>query len=51
MLMGGIFLALTKVSRDWIPEKKDEDHQPIVASISALQLLMFEGLLYWFWLW
>lgn len=42
MLMGGIFLALTKVSRDWIPEKKDEDHQPIWKH-KPLQLLMIEG--------
>ena len=42
MMTGGIALAFTKVSRDWIPEKKDKDHQPIWRH-RPLQLLMIEG--------
>jgi MFS family permease len=42
MMTGGISLAFTKVSRDWIPEKKDSNHQPIWKH-KPLQLLMIEG--------
>mgnify|MGYP003343192921 FL=1 len=42
MMTGGIALAFTKVSRNWIPEKKDKDHQPIWRH-QPLQLLMIEG--------
>jgi MFS family permease len=42
MLLGGGALALTKVSRSWIPEKKSADHQPLWRH-KPLQLLMIEG--------
>lgn len=42
MMIGGISLGLTKVSRDWIPEKKGENYQPIWKH-KPLQLLMIEG--------
>jgi MFS family permease len=42
MLLGGISLAMTKVSRNWIPEKKGADYQPLWRH-KPLQLLMIEG--------
>lgn len=42
MLIGGISLALTSVSRNWIPEKRDSNYQPIWKH-KPLQLLMIEG--------
>jgi MFS family permease len=42
MLIGGGSLALTRVSRTWIPEKKSEDHLPLWRH-KPLQLLMIEG--------
>ena len=42
MFIGGIGLALTPVSRNWIPEKKIEG-QGNLFSNRAMQLLMFEG--------
>jgi MFS family permease len=42
MLLGGGALALTKVSRSWIPEKKSADHVPLWRH-RPLQLLMIEG--------
>jgi MFS family permease len=42
MLIGGGALALTKVSRSWVPEKKSEDHVPLWKH-KPLQLLMIEG--------
>lgn len=42
MLLGGGALALTKVSRSWIPEKKSADYQPLWRH-KPLQLLMIEG--------
>ena len=42
MLIGGIALSLTPVSRDWIPEKKQKDQQKLWRD-RAIQLLMFEG--------
>jgi MFS family permease len=42
MLIGGGSLALTKVSRSWIPEKKEADHTSIWRN-RAMQLLMVEG--------
>jgi len=42
MLLGGGALALTKVSRGWIPEKKSADYQPLWRH-KPLQLLMIEG--------
>jgi len=42
MAVGGGSLALTRVSRDWIPEKKDSDHISIWRN-KAIQLLMIEG--------
>ena len=42
MLLGGGSLAITKVSRSWIPEKKSADHQPLWRH-KPLQLLMIEG--------
>jgi MFS family permease len=42
MLLGGGALALTKVSRSWIPEKKAADYQPLWRH-KPLQLLMIEG--------
>jgi MFS family permease len=42
MAVGGGSLALTGVSRDWIPEKKDAGHTSIWRN-KAIQLLMIEG--------
>ena len=42
MITGGIALALTPVSRNWIPEKKIKDQERLLQS-RAIQLLMFEG--------
>ena len=42
MAVGGGSLALTRVSRDWIPEKKEADHTSIWRN-KAMQLLMVEG--------
>ena len=42
MLIGGGALAITKVSRSWIPEKKDADYVPLWRH-KPLQLLMIEG--------
>jgi MFS family permease len=42
MLLGGIALSLTPVSRDWIPEKKQKNQQRLWRD-RAIQLLMFEG--------
>jgi MFS family permease len=42
MLLGGGALALTKVSRSWVPEKKSADHLPLWKH-KPLQLLMIEG--------
>jgi MFS family permease len=42
MAIGGGALALTQVSRDWKPEKKDENHISIWKN-KAIQLLMIEG--------
>ena len=42
MLLGGGALALTKVSRSWVPEKKSIDHVPLWRH-KPLQLLMIEG--------
>ena len=42
MLLGGISLATTKVSRNWIPEIKGADYQPLWKH-KPLQLLMIEG--------
>lgn len=42
MLIGGGSLALTKVSRSWVPEKKGADYKPLWLH-KPLQLLMIEG--------
>lgn len=42
MLIGGGSLALTNVSRSWVPEKKSADHVPLWRH-KPLQLLMIEG--------
>ncbi len=42
MLIGGGSLAITKISRSWIPEKKTADHVPLWRH-KPLQLLMIEG--------
>lgn len=42
MTVGGGALALTQVSRDWKPEKKDENHISLWKN-RAIQLLMIEG--------
>jgi MFS family permease len=42
MFIGGIGLALTPVSRNWIPEKKVKGQGNLFAN-RAMQLLMFEG--------
>ena len=41
MMAGGIALALTSVSRNWIPEKKIKGQERLLQS-RAIQLLMFE---------
>jgi len=42
MLLGGLGLAATSVSKNWIPEKKAKDQQKLWRD-RAIQLLMFEG--------
>jgi MFS family permease len=42
MLIGGIGLSLTPVSRDWVPEKKQKNQQKLWRD-RAIQLLMLEG--------
>jgi MFS family permease len=42
MIIGGTALALTSVSRNWIPEKKAKGQQKLWRD-RAIQLLMFEG--------
>jgi MFS family permease len=42
MLLGGIALSLTPVSRNWIPEKKKKNQQRLWRD-RAIQVLMFEG--------
>jgi len=42
MFTGGIALALTRVSRNWVPEKKVKGQGRLLQN-RAMQLLMFEG--------
>lgn len=42
MLTGGIALGLTRVSRNWIPEKKVKGQERLLKN-KAIQMLMFEG--------
>ena len=42
LVMGGVSLAITQVSRDYIPEKKEAGGSPLWRH-PALRLLMFEG--------
>jgi MFS family permease len=42
MLTGGIALAMTSVSRNWIPEKKMKGQERLLKN-PAIQMLMFEG--------
>lgn len=42
MFIGGLALGLTKVSRNWIPEKKDKGQEKLLRN-PAIQMLMFEG--------
>jgi MFS family permease len=42
MLTGGVALAMTSVSRNWIPEKKVKGQERLLKN-RAIQLLMFEG--------
>lgn len=42
MLTGGSALALTRVSRNWIPEKKAKGQERLFKN-PAIQILMFEG--------
>ena len=42
MFTGGAALALTSVSRNWIPEKKVRGQEKLIKN-RAIQLLMFEG--------
>jgi MFS family permease len=42
MLAGGIALGLTRVSRNWIPEKKAKGQERLLKN-RAIQMLMFEG--------
>jgi MFS family permease len=42
MLIGGLAVAATSVSRNWIPEKKAQGQQKLWRD-RAIQLLMFEG--------
>jgi len=42
MLIGGTALAFTKVSREWVPEKKAKGQQKLWQD-KAIQILMFEG--------
>jgi MFS family permease len=42
MFTGGLALALTRVSRNWIPEKKVKGQERLLKN-RAIQMLMFEG--------
>ena len=42
MFIGGISVAFTKISREWIPEKKEIDTLPIWR-VPAMQILALEG--------
>jgi MFS family permease len=42
MAIGGGALALTHISRDWVPEKKEANHTSLWRN-KAIQLLMIEG--------
>lgn len=42
MFIGGISIAFTKISREWIPEKKEIDTLPIWR-VPAMQILALEG--------
>jgi len=42
MFTGGVALALTRVSRNWIPEKKAKGQERLLKN-RAIQMLMFEG--------
>lgn len=42
MLLGGVALAFTPVSRNWIPEKKVKGQERLLKN-PAIQMLMFEG--------
>jgi MFS family permease len=42
IFVGGVALGLTKVSRNWIPEKKDKGQEKLLRN-PAIQMLMFEG--------
>jgi MFS family permease len=42
MAIGGGALALTQISRDWVPEKKEPNHTSLWRN-KAIQLLMIEG--------
>lgn len=42
MLVGGLSMGVTSVSRNWIPERKEEDGEPLWRN-RAMRLLMFEG--------
>ena len=42
ILTGGIALGLTRVSRNWIPEKKAKGQERLLKN-RAIQMLMFEG--------
>jgi len=42
MLIGGFALALTPVSRNWVPEKKIKGQERLLKN-PAMQMLMFEG--------
>ncbi|MEY4337179.1 MAG: hypothetical protein RL680_74 [Actinomycetota bacterium] len=42
MALGGGALALTHISRDWVPEKKEANHTSLWRN-KAIQLLMIEG--------
>ena len=42
MFTGGVALAMTSVSRNWIPEKKIKGQESLIKN-RAMQLLMFEG--------
>ena len=43
MLLGGIALALLKVTRTWIPEKKEDDASHLL-KLPAIRLLIAEGI-------
>ena len=42
MIIGGTALALTTVSRNWVPERKEKGQQKLWRD-KAIQILMFEG--------